>query len=494
MSRSLFKVTCLQCHAAFSTPFPQETARLRCPECSREAPGREFVYGHEPAVEPITTQDEKPALFSLAGDTAFERRGKWLLFKCPHCQWAMRIREEVSATSIIDCGRCGLEILPPDPEAGTPATLTRAGAVRLGRLPSAGTSGEGAGTGGRPLPARGIVRSESASETPLEDPVGMWKGPSLSQGRVPADRVTERTLSETNLEEVSRDGGAQASLALDGLIRQARIFRVVMIGIIVILAALGLFLRFQGSEGGDSGGKKAVPGLADRPVDPAAGADPIMEKAHLLAGDLAGRSDWRDILPYVRHRERVEPILVDYYARHPYTPLKLLTFDSSVSLDLAGRRYLQFGALAEEGERRVIGIEATGDGELAFDWEVYEDIAADQWEVFLKKRPIESTVLRFAFCRASVPDEYFADANLAREDGLAVRIWFRDREDSLVAVFPKDSYGGVMIDRIGSWDVGKLVVGELSFPAQGKLPDRVTFEHLLQERWLIDSEKSAPLF
>jgi len=488
MSRSQFTVTCQQCRAAFSTPFPQETAHLRCPGCAREAPGREFDYARMAHFGLAGAPEQGDVLFAPAKSTAFERRGEWILFKCPHCEWAMRIQEALSATSLVDCGRCGLEILPPDPEAGTPATLTAAGALRLGRTSPVPTScargGEAAvgmrgGSGGPERPGERGPQAEAVGSRFEDDP---WRPAGMEGHTDPVFR------------EVVREAAAGGARGEDALVRQARVFRRVVIAGIAVLSVLGVVVRFHESGQGELPNAPAALGGAANSAAPPAAPDPIRARAEALGRELAAQGDWQALLPFVRHRERVEPIMADYYSRHPLVPLRLVGFDPPVSVEVGGRRYLQMGAVSDGGERRVVGFEESGDGGLAFDWEVYADIAADQWASFRSERPVSARSLRFAFILASVADRYYEDAGVPREQGIAVRIWFRDREDSLVAVFPKDRFAGVMIDRVGRWDVGKLVIGDLAFPAGSSLPDRVDFQHLLQERWLVTGEREEPLF
>ena len=40
--------------------------------------------------------------------------------------------------------------------------------------------------------------------------------------------------------------------------------------------------------------------------------------------------------------------------------------------------------------------------------------------------------------------------------------------------------------RIASWDIGKLVIGDMRYPAGTKLEDRVELRGVFQERWVYE--------
>ena len=177
MSQSASSLLCHRCQTVFQPPLVgalQPGALVRCPSCRWEAPAQEFGEGG-------SVKQQRPAADSPE-ELPFRIKGKWLLFECPHCDFPQKMKAKEADASLLDCGHCGLEILPPDIETGKAAQLTRASAEQLQHISQMnvravriGTGKTGEEEGASPL-ARG---GRSGSATGLPSSVFVCRYPPL---------------------------------------------------------------------------------------------------------------------------------------------------------------------------------------------------------------------------------------------------------------------------------------------------------------------------
>ena len=213
------------------------------------------------------------------------------------------------------------------------------------------------------------------------------------------------------------------------------------------------------------------------------------EEAFALAKTIVAVPEWRGMLPHVRHRSRVEPLMERYYQSHAYKPAVLESFDSPLVAQLGSGTYRQLRVTDAAGNMRIVGFERKEEGgPLTFDWEVFEDVAKWEWQSFREIRPEAHKRMRVAIIRASAAERYYMDSKIHRDQGIAVRIWLRDRHDTLTAIVKKDSELAKEVERLVSWDLGKLVIASLRYPVGSELEDRVELGDILQERWVFEKE------
>jgi predicted RNA-binding Zn-ribbon protein involved in translation (DUF1610 family) len=531
MSNQVYQVSCTKCNGMFVTENVQTAPLLRCPHCRREAPPRQFNYVHNNQPFEVA-QEGLPALFSdieHAEDEenndihesdpeleTFKIKGKWVHFDCPHCTWPLRIRSSDASSSLMDCGHCGLELIPPDVETGMAAQLTRSSSkqldqitkadIRSVRLGSGKSGGDSIVAKGKKTPQEsqfdiettngGETEILSLKSSPKKSPkfkpqpkpekpaiVRPLRDEQLGRSFVPFDDLTIRGGLD-----FEQDEAMMAELERQKRLNHARVFRYVMISAIVVLAAVALLLKLSMSE--DLEAQAANRKEHQSRMAKAAAAQSRIDDLFNTAKRLAASEDWHAFLPTLRQRSRVEPIMEAYYSANEHIPQELVSYEPPISIDINGFKYEQMTVKTAGGRTLIAGFQHDPEG-VTFDWEVFVDIAKYEWDKFENEHPLEPVSLRTVLMRISADDTYYRDADFSREEGLAIRIWLRDRADSYVAVVPKDSPLGQQIAYHSKWDVGKLLIAELSYPPadQTTLTDRLLIHRIVQDRWLVNPVK-----
>lgn len=517
----------------FVTENVQTAPLLRCPHCRSEAPPRQFHYmplndpfdaGKEDgmpallsAIEHLDDDDtrEKPEAREHETEDAsepFRLKGKWMHFDCPHCQWPLRLKAAEAESSLMDCGHCGLELMPPDPATGAHARLTRASAEQISRISSADMRSVRLGRGqaqGQSVMARAdrrpakpvkfeqigdtsILSSASAtkpapkkavhSKTPEKNSVKPLAPEQLGRAFTPFEDQTIIGGPEFELNESEIQENAHRQRLL-----HARIFRYIVISAIVILAAAAVFMQMQIKE------EKAAAIINDNALEAkvalATAEDQRIQDMFDTARELAAAEDWHAFIPKLRHRSRVEPILNAYYAENPHTPVTLVSYDKPVSVQVDGFKYEQMTVRTDVGKTLIVGFQHDPEG-LTFDWEVFVDIADWEWANFKNTKSTAFIPVRVVVMRTSADDQYYRDAGFSREEAIAVRIWLRDRADSYIAIIRKDSPIGQQVDHECKWEIGKLIIADLAFPAaeETNRTDRLLLRRIVQDRWLYSAK------
>ncbi len=437
------------------------------------------------------------AAVEVTGDCgSWEVKGKHLRFACPHCERPMRMAVE-QAGGLADCPHCGLEIHSPDLEVGEPARISDASRRWLGRLADfnprqlrtggmrapqsrSGVAGEGGhvadapGTGAKPVPGSNpFAPSADAGAAPRPTPVRMLDVEQLGaafQSRDELEMPGGLTWEEGKGEPAQIPGVEE-----DPRDQHWKVF--VLAGGFFVVLLFAMFMVLESRRGGDSatsGG--AAPGAAD---------EARYQRAFLVAQRALGAASWREMLPLVRARPRVDRVIADYYRTREFEPSEFTGFEDPVTVDASGTTYVQLHARTPQGERRRIGLEETADGEFLFDWESWADIARVEWQTFVEGRPSGVQTLRVTLTRCSPQERYFADAGLDRDGGRGVRIWLDGPGEPLFAILEKGDPAADVVWEGTSWELGRRVVAELSFPSGARERDRVTIHGIVQPRWLL---------
>lgn len=99
-----------------------------------------------------------------------------------------------------------------------------------------------------------------------------------------------------------------------------------------------------------------------------------------------GAADPAGMLAHVRQRERVEPLMKDWYGRHPFRaePLRAIRVMQPVTL---GRGAFWVVRVDTAGGQRSLLLEQDGSDELWVDWETDVCYQPMDWDEFVTKRP-----------------------------------------------------------------------------------------------------------
>ncbi len=478
---------CFRCAGYFRAAAPPGS-RVRCPHCAWTASASEFrpVRDDELASAPAAAPQ---ARVEVAGG-AWVQQGKYLQFACPHCQRPMRMLDD-EVGGLTDCPHCGLEIVSPDPATGTAARLSDASLRRLGGGGRRRTLPRRA-QGAAPLPAE-QAPSLGEAEDLLADMQGAAADPRPGSPPFagPGDAASRRAppVRMLGLEQLGAAFKARDEMEApdplgwdatgsapspDRVFSERRGRWFALVGA-MLLGCVGAFFVVSEMR------RRSAP-VAEAQELPVA---KLRQEAFGVARAAAGAASWRELLPLVRTPGRVERLMEEFYAGRPYTPVVLTELIDVDAVAGGPLPYIQVTALDENGRERLIGLERTPAGELRFDWELWVDMAAIEWGQFLDARPEQPTRLRVTVARSSPLSRYVTDAGVEADEARCFRIWLNDSGASLVAVFSSADGEVTPFWDDMSWDLGRRVIAELSFPVGAAEPDRVVFHRVVQPLWLI---------
>lgn len=500
MSATPFTLQCHRC-AGYFRAAAAARSRVRCPHCEWEALVAEFRQigeGELPSVALAPSPDPAPTA------QAWEVRGKRLQFGCPHCQRPMRMAAD-QAGGLADCPHCGLEIVAPDPDAGSAARLSDASRRGLGAL--ADFKPRSLRGGGMRTP---VVRADTPPAAGASTP------PVVKTGTPPVVRADTPSVVETGTPSVVRapvrmlgvEALGSAFKARDDLnvpqafawdadaapsppelapraepLPRERRGAVWVFAAVLFFGALGVMFVVLGMRRGGEGQNLQAPGVEQRIA-----AVAIDEARHAAAFDVARRAvgarDWRDMALLVRARARVGGLMAEYYRERAFAPVVLTAFEDPVTGEASGTTYVQLRAETAGGVRRLVGVEETADGRFLFDWELWVDIARVEWRRFVDQRPSAPQELRVTMARNSPQARYLTDAGFDRGEARGVRLWLDNAAEPIHAILSAADPADAAVWEELSWNFGRRVVAEISYPSGAIEMDRVRIHRIVQPRWL----------
>ena len=98
-------------------------------------------------------------------------------------------------------------------------------------------------------------------------------------------------------------------------------------------------------------------------------------------------------LPFVRHAERVKPLMEDYYRRNDFETYKYEKVQEYHVINLETWPFVALSAMVEGGEEHAILLENTDDG-YRVDWESFVGYQPMTLKELIEKRPTEGVDLR----------------------------------------------------------------------------------------------------
>ena len=94
------------------------------------------------------------------------------------------------------------------------------------------------------------------------------------------------------------------------------------------------------------------------------------------------------MLPFVRHPERVGPLMQDYYKSHKRWRRKFKRFEQLRAVNIGRKSFVYVNAVTEVGKSQNLLLEQMEDGNFRIDWEsdvIYQPMP---WSEYLSKRPL----------------------------------------------------------------------------------------------------------
>lgn len=195
-----------------------------------------------------------------------------------------------------------------------------------------------------------------------------------------------------------------------------------------------------------------------------------------------------DLLPLVRDRERVEPLIRAYYADRKLVPSTLKTIERQIPLELDHRIFWLVSYLEEAGSEPKQILVEQGDREVKLDWESKVIYQPNDWDVFRKERTETASLFRVYLESVEEMAYYgyeFSDYKKYRCFKITLKdkdeyLWGYSEIDSdldreLMGLFTRSSKGGIKAP----------AVIEIKYPKDSMSGMCVEIESLLSESWIL---------
>ncbi len=189
-------------------------------------------------------------------------------------------------------------------------------------------------------------------------------------------------------------------------------------------------------------------------------------------------------LAYVRHPERVKPLMERHYRRHGLEAEEFLRFERMTPLGLRSQPFV-YGKceLADGGSHKLL-LEQMEDGTFKVDWESDVCYLPVGWTDFIRERPVEPVEMRVYVQR----DNFFAYEFRDESRFDCYSLTTRDYEGSLFGYVEKGSKVAKEIRRNlskATEDGGTRLpcMLKLRFLEGGNAKNAVVIESLVMPRW-----------
>lgn len=221
-------------------------------------------------------------------------------------------------------------------------------------------------------------------------------------------------------------------------------------------------------------------------------SDLISEIENCTRSFFDGRSI-EDLLPYVRHADRVRPLMEHYYSEnkmefHPLSRVKNLT---PVTLGNRGNFWIQNIELANREQRNAL-MEVGADGDVKLDWETLVCYQPMNWDAFALERP---TGRSLDFRVYIEEDSFFSHEFADSKRWTCLKLTALGCDETLFGYIPRGHVMEAEAMRILGESRGRpaSVILRLSVPERLQSRRGVMVEEILSPRWAyVDPPSSEP--
>jgi len=462
-------------------------SKVRCPHCDLVAVTGDFLPVQSDELSSGAVNPPQGA--SPGENTDYTVDGRFIQFGCPHCERPMKMITK-EAGGLADCPHCGLEIISPDPVNGNASRLTDASRRQLGNLmrfkpgnlqmQQQPSSSRNEFLSPACFDARATSPQGSVFPAEFPDFLEDFPGAGMPSAYQPTSDTAwsevvfppPKSVSLSDRAGQPEETGLVHDLGLNE--ERGRVFAIAAGFLLLFLGGLFIALELRRWQHEKTPGNTATA----RAVASHEDAFALVKKA-----SMAGSVD--QLLPLVRSRGRVEPLIREYYRSRKVEPVELVAFEDPVMTDAAGIQYLQLRVVTAAGDKRCAAVEVAAEGSMFFDWELWVNIAALEWAAFLDERSTKRRMLRVCITRSLPVNRYFEDAGLEVQAGYGVKVRMAGSAGAFYAVLPKGNPESEAVWQATSWEPGRQVVADVSFPEGALEPGRILVHGIRQQRWLI---------
>lgn len=186
---------------------------------------------------------------------------------------------------------------------------------------------------------------------------------------------------------------------------------------------------------------------------------------------------------HVRHRERVEPLMRDYYTRNAVLVREYETISEYHIVSLDNHPFIAVRADLTDGDSLPLLLEEKDD-EFKIDWESevsYQPIALKQ---FREERPQGATDFRFYV----MPDRFYAYEFRDESKWRCYKLTARNSEEYFFGYLERGSLLEQEMNKVTAWDPLKKpnivpLLLRVSFPPAGRGLRTLRIEEIVSKRW-----------
>lgn len=200
-----------------------------------------------------------------------------------------------------------------------------------------------------------------------------------------------------------------------------------------------------------------------------------------------------EILPWIRHPERVRPMIEEAWKSEPKRRMKFERMTVFQPANLAQRPFWVVRAEVQDGEMQNLLMEQTGESEVKVDWETHVCFQPMPWASYAAERP-KGEALDFRLW--AVPDQFFSHEFTDSKRWRCFRLTAKGAEEHLFGYVLAGSDACRELEAVCRSSAGQKasVVLRLRIPEGSVSPRGVVIEKIVAPRWLIldDPGKDAP--
>jgi len=223
----------------------------------------------------------------------------------------------------------------------------------------------------------------------------------------------------------------------------------------------------------------------------------LVDRIERVVRDYLAADTLEDIVPLVRHPERVKPLIEAEWKVRPKRALKFVRLSTFQSSNIPGSTFWIMSAEARDAEGREtepqnLVVEQISDTDVRVDWETQVCHQPMDWGRYIAERPTNAMNFRVWV----TPDSHYGHEFSNPGRWRCYRLKVRGSEESLFGYAPADGDVARELDKYfqGVPNGAATAIVRLRVPAGSSSPDGVVIEKLVEPRWMYvtDPSKDSP--
>lgn len=212
-----------------------------------------------------------------------------------------------------------------------------------------------------------------------------------------------------------------------------------------------------------------------------------LEAMEEAAEGYLGATTVDEMLPYVRHPARVEPLMRQYYQTHSIQPSGFERFERTRSLGLESYSFVRGEVVLADGGSKQLLFQQLGDQRFAVDWEADVCYQPIPWKKYISDRSVEPVEMRVLLKQ----DHFYAYEFRNEQEFDCYRLTAKGHDDHLFGYTRKGSKEamalGTYVEKNGLHVNGakpQPLILKIRFPKSKISKKCVWIDQLVEPRWV----------